>query len=130
MLTAQRLEDAIILPNRIVDITTLVQQIRRFTDVSCLKQTMALPPMETGHRKKVHELAHAFSLKSKSQGSGNGRYISLIKTTRTVLAKVDEKKIARVLGNHRKPVQRQREGEEVGKVGISSSSHRVSGLLD
>jgi len=41
---------------------------------------MALPPMDKEKRKLVHEMAHAFNLKSQSEGRGEGkRYTKLTK---------------------------------------------------
>jgi G-patch domain/R3H domain len=39
--------------------------------------------MDKGDRKVVHELANAFSVKSKSAGNGNNRFPILIRTART-----------------------------------------------
>ena len=44
---------------------------------------LALPPMDAADRKVVHELARAFNVKSKSAGSGNGRFPVWHRTTRT-----------------------------------------------
>lgn len=45
--------------------------------------TLALPPMEKEERKSVHQLAVAFNLKSKSDGSGKKRFPVIYKTQRT-----------------------------------------------
>jgi len=44
---------------------------------------MALPPMNKKDRKMMHEIAHAFNLKSKSAGKGKTRFPVLYKTSRT-----------------------------------------------
>lgn len=44
---------------------------------------LALPPMGKSERKIVHELANAFSLRSKSSGLGNRRFPVLFRTSRT-----------------------------------------------
>jgi predicted RNA-binding protein Jag len=38
------------------------------------KTTMTLPPMEKFSRKRVHELASCYQLKSQSKGKGRGRF--------------------------------------------------------
>jgi hypothetical protein len=48
-------------------------------------------------RKKVHNLAHAFKLNSKSNSSGTARFTTLTKTAQSGM-NVDEKAIARMLG--------------------------------
>ncbi|KAF8322050.1 hypothetical protein DL93DRAFT_2051005 [Clavulina sp. PMI_390] len=64
----------------IVDIPTLIEGIDIFlADIG--RQTMALPPMDAASRKKVHEIAHAYSLKSKSVGKGGDRRTTLIRTS-------------------------------------------------
>lgn len=52
---------------------------RVLTDI----HSLALPPMDKGDRKVVHEFANAFNLKSKSAGSGNKRFPVLYRTSRT-----------------------------------------------
>lgn len=69
-------------PAPIVDLVTLTAQIRVFiADVG--RQTMVLPPMEKSSRQRVHSLAAAFNLKSKSVGKGGGRHTTLIRTSRS-----------------------------------------------
>ncbi|TLD19421.1 R3H multi-domain protein [Venturia nashicola] len=46
-------------------------------------QEQALPPMDSDRRKKVHELAKAFEINSKSRGTKQDRFPLLIKTKRT-----------------------------------------------
>ncbi len=135
MLAAARLDPTIeVIPNRIIDITTLVQQIRRFTADIGGPGNMSLPPTNKETRKNVHELALAFGLKSQSQGIGNARYTTLSKTTRTNAYRVDERKVAKIVGRSggagargdtfvgfddgkRVPrVPKHREGDEVGAV--------------
>ncbi|WVR05912.1 hypothetical protein IAU60_002938 [Kwoniella sp. DSM 27419] len=60
------------------------------------KNSLALPPMDKEGRMKVHMLAEAYSLKSKSRGGGKTRFPVLIKTKRSGLV-VDTRKIARLL---------------------------------
>ena len=119
------------LPNRIVDFVTLEQQIRRFLADIDGRDTMVLPPADKDTRKRVHELATAFNLKSQSKGKGEGRYTTLIKTTKSGIG-INEKKIRRIMrqatdgnwegpsgggGRSRAvPLSKHREGEEVGKV--------------
>ncbi|KAJ7057672.1 hypothetical protein C8F01DRAFT_1060646 [Mycena amicta] len=94
MLAAARLDPTItVLPNRIIDMTTLVQQIRRFIADLGGATSMSLPPTDKATRKSVHELATVFGLKSVSKGKGEARYTTLSKTTKTGM-RVDEKKVA------------------------------------
>jgi hypothetical protein len=134
-----------VLPNRIIDMTTLVQQIRRFVGDVGGRESMSLPPTNKETRKNVHELAAAFGLKSFSKGKGDSRYITLTKTTRTGWG-VDEKKVAKIVrragdrggggggagefvfrgkgrgaGAGKVPVPKHKEGDEVGKVGYCYS---------
>lgn len=139
MLAVASLDPTItVLPNRIIDMVTLVQQIRRFIDDDDDegRQTMALPPTDKATRKNIHDLALAFNMKSISKGKGDARYTTLTKTWRSGLD-VDENKVAKIVrrrnfsredsfvnGKKGKKgrmgaqahVPRHREGEEVGKV--------------
>ena len=140
MLAVASLDPTItVLPNRIIDMVTLVQQIRRFIDDDDDegRQTMALPPTDKATRKNIHDLALAFNMKSISKGKGDARYTTLTKTWRSGLD-VDENKVAKIVRrrnfsredsfvNGKKKgkkgrmgaqahVPRHREGEEVGKV--------------
>lgn len=134
-----------VLPNRIIDMVTLVQQIRRFIDDEG-RQTMALPPTNKATRKNIHDLALAFNMKSISKGHGDARYTTLTKTWKSGLD-VNEAKVAKIVRRKnfsgddsfvkksktrgdsfvhdkgkkartgaRALVPRHREGEEVGKV--------------
>ncbi|KAJ3997723.1 hypothetical protein F5050DRAFT_1568754 [Lentinula boryana] len=97
MLAAAKLDPTItVLPNRVIDMTTLVQQIRRFIDEIGGPSMMSLPPANKQTRKNIHELASVFNLKSQSKGHGDARYTTLIKTTKTGL-KVDNKKVAKIV---------------------------------
>ncbi|KAJ3793278.1 hypothetical protein GGU11DRAFT_692087 [Lentinula aff. detonsa] len=97
MLAAAKLDPTItVLPNRVIDMTTLVQQIRRFIDEIGGPSTMSLPPANKQTRKDIHELASVFNLKSQSKGHGDARYTTLIKTTKTGL-KVNNKKVAKIV---------------------------------
>lgn len=51
--------------------------------VSIDHASLALPPMERGARKTVHEIANVFKLKSNSVGGGKSRFPVLHKTSRT-----------------------------------------------
>ncbi|KAF7375199.1 Protein SQS1 [Mycena sanguinolenta] len=129
MLAAARLDSTItVLPNRIIDMTTLEQQIRRFIGAIGGPPSMSLPPADKETRKKVHEMALAFGLKSQSKGKGEARYTTLIKTSRSGIM-IDEKKVAKILkrgaggwgggarGKGRgAAMPRQRDGDEVGKA--------------
>lgn len=140
-----------VIPNRIIDPTTLVQQIKRFIANIGGPLTMSLPPTNKQTRKHVHELAMAFGLKSVSKGKGDSRYTTLTKSSRTGQG-VDERKVSKVMrimgarggsggewgdwagskgskssggggGGGRMP--HHKEGEEVGKVrwGVYDTMH-------
>jgi hypothetical protein len=97
MLAASKLDPTItVLPNRIIDMTTLVQQIRRFLVDVGGPSTMSLPPTNKETRKNVHEMAVAFGLKSQSKGKGDARYTTLIKTSRSGVD-IDERKVAKIV---------------------------------
>ncbi|PPQ80205.1 hypothetical protein CVT25_003558 [Psilocybe cyanescens] len=135
MIAAAKLDPTIIvIPNRIVDMTTLVQQIRRFITEIGGPNSMSLPPTNKETRKNIHEMAVAFNLKSLSKGKGDSRYTTLSKTSRTGLA-VDERKVAKIVRRSggmgargdsfiydkkgKGPpavIPRHREGDEVGKA--------------
>ena len=96
MLTVASIDPTItVIPNRIIDMVTLVQQIRRFIDDE-ERETMALPPTNKATRKNIHDLALAFNVKSISKGNGDARYTTLIKTWRTGILDVDEAKVAKI----------------------------------
>jgi hypothetical protein len=71
-------------------------------------------------RKSVHELAHAFNLKSKSEGKGATRFTRLAKTTLSGV-RVDERRVAQILGKPKPPLaygtgDRKGKGKGKGKV--------------
>lgn len=137
MLAAARLDPTItVIPNRVVDMVTLVQQIRRFIADVGGPMTMSLPPTNKETRKNVHEMAVAFNLRSVSKGKGDARYTTLSKTTKSGIY-VDEKKVAKIVrrssgrggggefmgsnpwkdrGQGKPVVPRHKDGDEVGKV--------------
>lgn len=135
MLAAARLDPTItVIPNRIIDMVTLVQQIRRFIADVGGPSTISLPPTNKETRKNIHEMAAAFNLKSVSNGKGDSRYTTLSKTTRSGFG-VNEQKVAKIVRrsggmgargdsfiNEKKgrgapsTMPRHREGDEVGKV--------------
>lgn len=108
--------------NAIVDMVSLEKQIRRFISDTSGKNNMVLPPMNKASRKKVHELASSFNLKSQSKGKGAGRYTTLIKSTN--MRAVDERKIGSFMKKHGgrfDTMPRHKDGDEVGKVCGSSA---------
>jgi hypothetical protein len=128
MLAAAKFDPLISVPERVVDMTTLEQQIRRFLADIGGKSTMSLPPMGKESRKQVHELAVAFNLKSASKGKGDARYTMLTKTTRSGTG-INERKVRRMVNSDKgftSPVTgrgrnmivmpKHRDGDEVGKV--------------
>ena len=139
MLRAARIDPSIEIPNRIVDLVSLEQQIRRFLADISSRDNMVLPPCNKNMRKKIHELANAFNLKSQSKGKGDGRYTTLIKTSRSGIG-INERKVKRILKSENPywegpdiegkgrikgraiSLAKHREGEEVGKVRSSRTS--------
>ncbi|KAJ6526928.1 hypothetical protein DFH09DRAFT_1264106 [Mycena vulgaris] len=134
MLAAARIDPTItVIPNRVIDMATLVQQIRRFIADIGGPATMSLPPTDKATRKNIHEMATAFNLKSASKGKGDARYTTLSKTTRTGLG-VNEAKVGKIArrggagaafvrydgGDKGKgraaPMPRHKDGDEVGKA--------------
>jgi len=129
MLAAAKFDPSITIPERIMDMVTVEQQIRRFLANIGGKSTMVLPPMGKESRKRVHELAAAFNLKSASKGKDDRRYTTLTKTTQSGIG-INEWKIGRIVGNgggrfiqpgggkgkHTTAIPRHRDGDEVGKV--------------
>jgi hypothetical protein len=95
MIAAARLDASIEIPRRILDMVSVEQQIRRFL-ADKGKEYMALPACNKSTRKKIHDLAELFGLKSKSKGGGLGRYTTLIKL-RNSGKDIDEQKVARMM---------------------------------
>ncbi|RDX55233.1 hypothetical protein OH76DRAFT_1372984 [Lentinus brumalis] len=129
MLAAARSADD--LPNRIVDLVDLEIQIRRFLEDIGGPNTMSLPPADKDTRKRVHELATAFNLKSQSKGKGEARYTTLVKKSNSGVG-INEGKIRHIMrqatkGKWEAPggygkgrgkvtsLAKHREGEAVGK---------------
>lgn len=103
--------------NAIVDMVSLEKQIRRFISDNGGKNNMVLPPMNKASRKKVHELASSFNLKSQSKGKGAGRYTTLIKSTN--MRAIDERKVGSFMKKHGgrfDTMPRHKDGDEVGKA--------------
>ncbi len=126
----------IVLPNRVIDLTTLVQQIRRFIADIGGPSSMTLPPTNKATRKDIHEIALAFGLTSQSKGKESVRYTTLYKTSLSGI-RVNEAKVAKIMRRSGGPglkgesfssegwkrknavtMPKQREGDEVGKVSI------------
>jgi hypothetical protein len=126
MRRAAAMDPAAGLMHQVFDMVSLEREVRRFVINVGGPDTIALPPMTKDERKKVHELATAFKLKSNSKGKGADRYTTLVKTTRSGIM-VDERKVSKLLngvelyvkgGKRGAPIHvpKHREGEEVGKV--------------
>jgi R3H domain len=121
--------------DRIHDMSTLEQLIRTFLDNLDAKN-MVLPPKGKEWRKRAHILADVFSLKSKSKGKGEGRFMTLIKTTRSGFG-VNERKVSALVnggnsesyhGSERarlKTTIRHRDGDEVGKMAPRLSESNI-----
>lgn len=62
---------------------TYVPSTRKLRSVHVNIIRLTLPPMDKSNRKVVHELANAFKLRSKSEGSGKKRFPVLHKTQQT-----------------------------------------------
>lgn len=114
-----------VFPNRVIDMTTLVQQIRRFIADVGGPASLSLPPADKQTRENIHQVAAAFHLKSISKDKGDARYITLTKKTKTGF-QVNERKIARIVrrsdydsfiledNKGKGKVPRHREGDVVG----------------
>jgi len=87
----------------VTDLHSLNEEIRVFMrDLG--KTTMTLPAMDKFSRKKVHEMAECYSLKSQSKGKGKARFPILIKTSRSSLEMVSvrsDRKLQGILGGGR-----------------------------
>lgn len=133
MLAAARLagDPITVLPNQIMSMLTLEQQIRRFLQTFDGPDEMTLPPMDKSTRKQVHEMANAFNLKSVSKGNGKSRYTTLIKTSKTGRLTINEKKVTRLVrmdrgwsapgdwsrgGKGKVHIPKHQDGDEVGKA--------------
>lgn len=134
-LRAARMDPNItVIPTRIYDMATLVSKIRSYIANPQVTHNMILPPMEKSERARVHELALAFNLASKSKGDGGIRFITLSKT-RYSGTKINEQKVKRLLAESKMsfggvPVRakksnttlpKNRDGDIVGKVRALSS---------
>ena len=118
--------------DRVADMNTLEQFIRTFLATLELDK-MVLPPKGKEWRKRAHSVALAFNLRSKSEGKGDGRFITLIKTTKSGV-NVNQRKVSRLIngdigeGNapERGPTKiRPRDGDEVGKMAPRLSNSNV-----
>ncbi|KAJ7621039.1 hypothetical protein FB45DRAFT_992151 [Roridomyces roridus] len=134
MLAAARTDPTItVLPNRVIDMTTLVQQIRRFVGDIGGPVSMSLPPTDKATRKNIHEMAIAFNLKSVSKGKGDSRYTTLTKTTRTGL-RVDERKVGKLArrggdGRGGAAFGRDEVGKAAPKIGQSNIGFKMLALM-
>jgi R3H domain len=99
-----------------VNLGTVVRHMRQFVADIRGSNTLPLPPMDRKVRKSVHELAHAFKLKSKSEGNGATRF-TVLKKTRFSGVGVDEKKIAWILGMSPSSYVTHGDGKAKGRVG-------------
>jgi len=110
-------------PRPFVNFSSIADQIRAFVEDLRI-ETLELPPMDKGSRRKVHQIANCYHLKSKSRGAEGKRYTTLMRTSRTGTkgGKRGEHKLNRLLGYERRtgaegpPRSRlfQRDGEVVG----------------
>jgi hypothetical protein len=139
MKRAAAMDPAAGLMHQVFDMVSLEREVRRFVINVGGPDTIALPPMTKDERKKVHELATAFKLKSNSKGKGADRYTTLVKTTRSGIM-VDERKVSKLLngvelyvkgGKRGAPIHvpKHREGEEVGKVRSLLPGRMLHGML-
>ncbi|KAF8268210.1 hypothetical protein EI94DRAFT_1728370 [Lactarius quietus] len=104
-----------------ISLDTVVKHMRAFVTDLDAASTISLPPMARQMRKSVHDLAHAFNLKSKSEGNGPARFTKLSKTTRSGV-RIDERKIAQILGKPDRLADsnggRKGKGKGKGKAGV------------
>ncbi|KIJ49398.1 hypothetical protein M422DRAFT_225076 [Sphaerobolus stellatus SS14] len=102
---------------------------------------MVLPPKSKDFRRRAHLLADAFNLKSKSQGKGESRFTTFLKSTRSGI-QIDERKISMLVRGHSgegfrmhgqsakvkpaKPVRaRQKDGDVVGHAAPKLSDTNI-----
>lgn len=102
-------------------LTGVERQVRAFAFDED-RDELRLPPMEKEVRKRVHELAQCFQLKSKSVGKGNSRFTIISKPNYGGVG-VNERKVAAILRRSQKGKGkgqsaagvRHREGDVVGE---------------
>jgi hypothetical protein len=95
MISAAKLDPSIEIAHRIIDMTSIEEQIRRFL-ANKDKKDMALPACDKSTRRKIHDLAPLFGLKSKSKNGTLGRYTTLLKTKGSG-KDIDERQVARMM---------------------------------
>jgi R3H domain len=133
VLGGARVQGNTVYADRVNTLSVLEELIRKFLGNLDMMQ-LVLPPKGKDWRKRAHLLAEAFNLKSKSTGKGEGRFMTLIKTTRSGIS-INERKIFRLVGGDNgegfkashggaKPV-RHRDGDEVGKMAPRLSGSNV-----
>ncbi|KAI6121873.1 hypothetical protein F5141DRAFT_999553 [Pisolithus sp. B1] len=106
--------------NALDDMSSIEANMRSFVANINGRRSMPLLPMTKGTRKIVHELAAAFNLKSVSKGRGPGRYVTLVKTTRTGI--INEGKVKAIMRRATRGSGRVEEGSQ--KKGRYVPSHR------
>ncbi|KAH9161267.1 hypothetical protein EDB89DRAFT_2080773 [Lactarius sanguifluus] len=84
-----------------VSLETVVGHIRHFVEDLGSAPTLSLPLMARHAHKLVHELAHAFSLKSKSVRNGAARFSKLVRRMFDGV-RVDERNVARIWSSRRR----------------------------
>ena len=90
-----------------VNFSAIVDQINTFVEDLGI-ETIELPPMDKRIRKKVHQIANSFGLKSKSSGPEGERYMTLIRTSRTSIKTMNR--------SHRKLLRKTSEGPPKGRL--------------
>lgn len=135
-------------------LSALEPKLREFAE-DLDSRTLALPAMDKESRRRVHLLAECFGIKTDSKGKGTGRYVTLIRTSRTGLT-IDEVKVRKLVraaneaeggnigafnrayyrrdndgpgGSKGKVVVKTRDGEVVGraaaKIGVENMGHKM-----
>ena len=116
------------LHNRVINLTTLVHLIRQFVNNLGGPASMELPPADKSMRQKLHRIANAFNLKSVSSGKEGARYTTLTKTSRTGV-RVDERTIARIVGDGGNSFLNHNSRSEKGKGVGRASRHREGDVV-
>lgn len=122
------------------DLDSVERLIRSFLNNIGGPSTLSLPAMSKEARKKVHNLAGAFNLKSQSKGKGRNRYTTLIKTTRSGIM-INEGQIERIMGasggrglrpsgrGNGSTVVKHRDGDIVGKSAARIGEGNIGYML-
>lgn len=114
---AEALEDDLpsVRAESLADVREAIERFLRHAGHS----TLALPPMRKCERAHVHNLANAYSIKSKSRGKGHSRFTVLYKT-RTSGRAVNRAAVERIVQIPTGPLTQRRVGRSAAAGGATS----------